>query len=168
MARFLFLQNTVALARSIAEPPPGTAIRVIDQYAFRPEDLADVAGVLFCQHLDERHLGERRAVWDAFLSRGGALAVNGPFARPFLSALAPYRPSGDGSAAGWMLELAEAHPITAGVAAKDLSYRRGVVGFWARGGSTPPNGARVLTRFVATGGVADWAWVAPGGGRLFV
>ncbi|MEM9691922.1 MAG: hypothetical protein AAGA56_05225 [Myxococcota bacterium] len=168
MSRFLFLQNTVALAKSIAVPPPPFEITVVPQYAFNATHLVGAAGVLFCQHLDERHLAEHRSVWAAYLADGGTLALNGPVARPFVDGLvAAYRPVG-GDVAGWLLDLAAPHPIFAGVTAADISWRRGVVGFWARGCFAPPDDAEVLTRFRASGEPADWTWSPPGGGRLFV
>ena len=166
--RFLFLQNTVGLPTAIADPPIGHEIAVLDQYALSPKNLDGIDGLLLGQHLDERHLTEHRDTLDAYLEQGGAIAVMGPVALPFLTHLAPHEPVGTGRRDDWLLELGAAHPIMAGVDPDDLTYRKGVVGFWARGSIAPPDGAHALTRFTASGVVADWAWSPPAGGRLFV
>ncbi len=168
MGGLLFLKNTVATPKGIAQARAEHGIRVLDQYAFTPRDLEGAAGLLLSQHVDERHLSEHRAALEGFLARGRAIAINGPFVLPALGVLAPYEPVGDGSAEPWALELASPHPITEGVRAEDLTFRRGVVGFWGRGTSKPPRDAVVLTRYGRSGSPADWVWRAPGGGRLFV
>jgi len=42
------------------------------------------------------------------------------------------------------------HPIFAGVREEDLTFRRGVAGFFARGHHRPPPGGEVLARLVDT------------------
>lgn len=166
--RFLFLQNTVGLPPAITDPPNGHEIVILDQYAFAPASLDGIEGLLLSQHLDERHLTEHRDTLDTYLGEGGAVAVMGPVALPFLTYLTPHEPVGTGRRDDWLLELGSAHPIMAGVDPDDLIYRKGVVGFWARGTIAPPDDAEALTRFPTSGLVADWAWSRPAGGRLFV
>ncbi|QPH55609.1 hypothetical protein [Pontivivens ytuae] len=167
MAQFLYLQNTVDVPPAIAAPPDGHDIEVIDQYELHEGSLVTADGLLLCQHLDEAHLQSQRDVLDAFLGLGGAIAVNGPIARPFLSILSSYEPVGEGHAADWILELGASHSITAGIEADHLTRRRGVIGFWARGTVMPPPGAIVLSYFKQSRLPADWVWTSDGGGRLF-
>lgn len=166
--RFLFLQNTVGVPGAITAPPNGHEIVILDQYELAPASLSQIDGLLLGQHLDERHLAEHRSMLDAYLAQGGAIAVMGPVALPCLTHLTPHQPVGTGRRDDWLLEMGSVHPVTAGVDPDDLTYRRGVVGFWARGSIAPPDGAQVLTRFAASGVVADWAWSPRGGGRLYV
>ncbi|MEM1025404.1 MAG: hypothetical protein AAGD10_12095 [Myxococcota bacterium] len=162
----LFLQNTVEVPAALAR---NAEVWVVDQYAFRAQDMDGVSGVLFSQHLDEQHLAEHQALWDGFLDRGGALAIQGPVHRPFVSAAGAFLPVKAGlRAEGWILEMATPHAITAGVRPEDLSLRRGVIGFWGRGYLQPVVEATVLTRFRRSGAPVDWCYVSPSGGRLFV
>ncbi|WP_375552393.1 hypothetical protein [Rhodophyticola porphyridii] len=166
--RFLFLKNTVGTPGAIAAPPNGHEIAVLEQPAFTPDALETVCGLLLGQHLDEYHLGTLRPGLDAFLARGGAVATMGPIAVPYMSILRPHRPEGSGRRDDWILEIAGDHPIVDGVSAGDITFRKGVVGFWARGSIAPPDDARIVTRFAATGAPADWVWHGPQGAKLFV
>ena len=47
-----------------------------------------------------------------------------------------------------------------------LTFRRGVAGFYARGGNPPPDGARVLNTLGPDALAVDWVLALPGGGRL--
>ena len=166
--RFLFLKNTVDTPGAIAEPPNGHQITILDQYSFDPAALRNVDGLLLGQHLDERHLGAFRISLDAFLDQGGRVAVMGPIVLPFMTCLVPHRPEGDGHREDWLLEVANDHPVSKGVSADDLTYRKGVVGFWARGCIAPPTEAVILTQFQKTGAPVDWVWDSGTGGKLFV
>ncbi|MEM0937111.1 MAG: hypothetical protein AAGJ91_14560 [Pseudomonadota bacterium] len=168
MARFVYLLNTVGPPRSIAEPPDGHLTSIVDQYDLDAVVLEGAQGVLLSQHLDERHLGEHAALLRGFLERGGAVVLNGPVARPYLDPPGAYTPLAATGARDWLLEIGAAHPIMTGVRAEELSYRRGVIGFWARGFFAPPEQAVVLTRFAASGHAADYVWTNAAGGRLFV
>jgi len=166
--RFLFLKNTVGTPKAISAPPGAHRIDILDQYAFTPDALTGKDAILLGQHLDEHHLSGFKAILDGFFEDGGGIAVMGPVARPFLTVLSPHLAVGNGQRDDWVLENAADHPLMHEVDAHDLTYRKGVVGFWARGTIAPHPGATVLTRFAATGAVADWAWEKENGGRLYV
>ena len=168
MGAFLFLQNTVGCPKAVSEPPDGHAIAIIDQYALGAGIPDGVDGLLLSQHLDERHLSENAPLLETFLDRGGAIVLNGPVARCCVTGLSPHEALPASAPSDWHLELAEPHPVTDGVAAEDLTFRRGVVGFWARGTLPPPTGSIVLTRFARSGRPADYIWHRPSGGRVLV
>lgn len=164
MGRFLYLLNTVETPKSISHPQGGHQIDVIDQYDFSPTDLLNVDGILFSQHLDETHLGAYGDAFQAYIDQGGSAALNGPVAQPFLDPPGRYYSLPSTAAKDWVVELCDPHPITAGVRAEDLTARKGVIGFWARGYFDLPANAFVLSRFVASRKPADWIWQSDGGG----
>ncbi|MEM9973276.1 MAG: hypothetical protein AAF771_03780 [Pseudomonadota bacterium] len=166
--RVLFLKNTVGTPRAILKPPGGHRIDIVDQYDLTPEVLEGTKVLLLGQHLDEHHLKGMQGFLEVFLEKGGGIAVMGPIAQRLLPVLSPHRPVGSGRRGDWILEIAEAHPVMAGVRAKDLTYRKGVVGFWARGTIPPCADAKILTRFAASEAAADWLWESVRGGKLFV
>lgn len=168
MARFLYLLNTVGTPAHIGQPPGGHEIRVVDQYAFAPDDLVGVDGLLLSQHLDETHLSEERSRLQDFVAGGGVVSLNGPVATPFLDPPGAYHALPTQAARDWVLEICDPHPITRGVTAEDLTARKGVIGFWARGSFDAPSDAVVLTRFAASQKPADWLWISPEGGALLV
>lgn len=166
--RFLFPKNTVGTPKAITDPPNGHRIDIIDQYKFTPGALSDTQALLLGQHLDEHHLQGMHPALDAFLIEGGGIAIMGPVALPPITFLSPHRIAGHGHRDDWILEMAHDHPVMEGVAVDDLTFRKGVVGFWARGTITPHENAQVLTRFATTGAAADWVWESGKGGKLFV
>lgn len=168
MSVFLFLLNTVETPKHIAFPPKGHDVRVVDQYAFKDSDLVGVDGLLLSQHLDERHLGENGGSLSTFLYSGGVISLNGPVARPFLDPPGAYYPLPTRSARDWVLDIVADHPVTAGVRAEDITARRGVIGFWARGYFEAPADATVLTRFASSQKPADWLWEPARGGAVLV
>ena len=169
MGHFVFLLNTAEVPKSVVEPPNGHRIDIVDQYAFDASTLNGADGLLLSQHLDERHLGEHRAVLEDFLAAGGNIALNGPVARPFLDPPGPYRALAAQAAQDWVIEMATPHAVSAGVQADDLTYRRGVIGFWARGYFDAPASAISITRFATSSRrPADFLWQRPEGGWLFV
>ncbi len=166
MGRFVFLQNTAEVPGAMMQPPNGHIIDVVDQYVVHANHLQDADGLLLSQHLDEHHLGSIRPILQAYLAGGGAISVNGPVAKPFLDGLGAYVPLKAGPATNWLLRMADPHPITDGILADDLAYRRGVLGFWARGGFPVPDSASALTVLVGGDVPADMVWHPPDGGRV--
>lgn len=168
MGHFIFLRNTVNTPKHIASPPGSHTIDIVDQYDLGPVALSGAHGLLLSQHLDETHLCEHSNLLDTYLSQGGAIALNGPVAQPVLTPPGPYTPLPARKAKDWVVEIAEPHSIARGVRADDLTYRRGVIGFWARGYFEKPPGAIAITRFAASRHAADWVWKRPEGGKIFV
>jgi hypothetical protein len=60
------------------------------------------------------------------------------------------------------------HPVFEGVDMADLTYRRGVAGFYARGHNPPPPGAIALTGLGPGRAPCDWVYERPAGGRIFM
>ncbi|MEO0382715.1 MAG: hypothetical protein AAF234_04095 [Pseudomonadota bacterium] len=168
MGHFIFLQNTVSVPAGIAAPPGDHAVDVIDQYELAGHDLSNADGVLLSQHLDEQHLIECAPMLDRYLRQGGSISLNGPVYQPYLNGLGCYAPLPSGKAQDWILRFETKHRITDGLIADDLTYRQGVIGFWARGSFPPPLNSTVLTRMIGDDTAADFVWHRDGGGRVVV
>jgi hypothetical protein len=158
------------LAPARGGPPGGLAgaVRALWQYDLAGDILAGAAALLIPHHADQRHLAHRRGLLDGFLAAGGALVVCGQPAYPFLAGLATFEPLATMTRATLTVAIVAPHPVLDGVAADDLTYRRGVAGFWGRGQVPPPAGARVLTTLDSGRVPLDWELAVPGGGRLLV
>ena len=110
--------------------------------------LAEYAGLVVPPMVDQEHLAARAAAVRRYLDRGGVVVFGGQLHRPWLPGAVPFvalevRSHHDYEVA-WIAE----HPVFAGVAPDDLTYRRGVAGFFARGHHPVPAGADVLVRLV--------------------
>ncbi len=123
----------------------------IDCYALGDTDLGRYRVLLVPSMVDQEYLAAHRGRIRRYLDGGGVVVFGGQVHRDWLPGASPFvamlRDGGDPPtlAAYHVTEIAE-HPIFAGVDADDLTYRRGVAGFFARGHHPPPPGAEVLVR----------------------
>lgn len=150
----------------------GDRVRPVDQYDLDRGGLADslaaYAAVLLPIHVDQRLLAERRPVLEAYLDGGGTIVVNGHVAYPFLHCLSPFEALDSPRVADFEIVEVTPHPVFDGVDRKDLTFRRGVAGFYGRGHNPPPAGAVVLHRLARGDHPVDWVYHRPGGGRVFM
>jgi hypothetical protein len=138
----------------------------IDHYALHETDLSPYRAILLPAHLDQRYLGEISDHVAAFLDRGGRLVFNGHVAWPMLPELAPFVPLPSRRLDDLSVHRLADHPVFDGVAEDDLTYRRGVAGFYARGHNPPPEGALPLMGVGPDRAPCDWALKRPAGGEI--
>ncbi|MEM6761241.1 MAG: hypothetical protein AAF615_00035 [Pseudomonadota bacterium] len=141
--------------------------REIDHYTLHECDLSGVRAILLPAHLDQRYLGEIAPVITAFLEGGGRLVFNGHVAWPMLPELMTFVPLASRSLENLAVVRLSPHPVFEGVEAADLTFRRGVAGFYARGHNPPPSGAVPLTGVGPERVPCDWVLARPGGGEIF-
>lgn len=150
---------------------PATASRVdgIDIYALAQADIGAYRGLLVSAHADQRFLVTMQERLERFLRGGGILVICGHLAYPFLPELSPFVPLALRSFEDYRVWRVSEHPVFAGVDTDDLSFRKGVAGFYGRGHNPPPAGARVLQRLSSPDGPPlDYVYRRPGGGRVLV
>ncbi len=119
-------------------------------------------------HIDQRGFSAHSENLGRFLDRGGTLVFNGHLVYPVLPELAMFVPAAGGHLDDLIVERVAEHPVFAGVDVHDLSFRRGVAGFYGRGANPPPPGAIVLHRLKADASPLDWYWERPQGGRILM
>jgi hypothetical protein len=171
MARFLFLWSTADIPSPIQRPPLPHTLTVLDQYRLDDlddDDLFAFDGMILSMHADQRHLSTLANRLDAFVERR-AMLVNGPVMHPFLPEFdRGFVPLPERNLASLRISVALGGGVFDGVSAGDLTFRRGVAGFWARGSQTPPPDATILTTLGSDQVPCDWCVMRHGGGRLFV
>lgn len=141
----------------------------IPMYALAQTDLHAYACVAITNAADQRALWHCKDQLQAYVHAGGKLVFNGHIAYPFLHELQPYQPTPEQGMAGLQVHNLHAHPIFAGIVDSELTYRKGVAGFYGRGHNPPPKGATVLTTLgTATPLPLDWLYHYPSGGQLLV
>lgn len=131
-------------------------------------DLTAFDAILAPAHIDQRALATQSAALLQFLDHGGTLVFNGHLVYPVLPGLASFAPAPRRGLRELQVERVREHPVFDGVDTQDLSLRRGVAGFYARGGNPPPPGARVLHRLLVDHSPVDWIWQRPEGGQLLM
>ncbi len=119
-------------------------VRTLDVYDLPAADLTDVRGLLIGMHCDQRQLQRIQTKLTDFVTQGGRVAVCGQIAHPFLPGLSRFIPLTNYRRDDLIVYARTPHPVWAGVHLDDLTYRRGVAGFYGRGFHTPPAGTVVV------------------------
>lgn len=140
----------------------------IDHYRLHETDLSDYAALLLPAHLDQRYFGQITAQIETFLGQGGTLVFNGHVAWPMLPEFSPFVPLPHIDLEHLQVRRVAGHPVFDGVDMQDLTYRRGVAGFYARGHNPPPPGAVPVTGLGPELVPCDWVYERPSGGRIFM
>ncbi|GAB3366695.1 MULTISPECIES: hypothetical protein [Giesbergeria] len=165
----LFIEGVAPLGQAFFHLPLwreyGRAIRVYDLDA---QCLEGVQAVLVAGHVDQRALQARQSLLDHYLQQGGSMVINGHVAYPFLPMLRPFVPLAERNMAGLQVQRLMEHPVFRGVDTYDLTYRRGVAGFYGRGHNPLPPGAKAIHGIGPQALPLDWELPLAGAGRLLV
>ncbi|CAH1656066.1 conserved hypothetical protein [Hyphomicrobiales bacterium] len=146
----------------------GSRLDVLPLYTLDDIDLARYRGLLIGLHADQRYLSSRKPQLEAFLRGGGTIVFCGHVAYPFLDELAPYQAIPDYTVDDLDVARASDHPVWDGVDGRDLTWRRGVAGFYGRGANPPPAGARIINTLGPGRHPVDFEAKPAVGGRLLV
>lgn len=141
---FTFGYRDRAMGAFAEHPAAAGRIARQDLYAFDNLALDGIDALLFSMHADQRFLAARAARIAAYIERGGTVVANGHIAYPYLPEVGGYIPSPGQGLKDLAIHRVAAHPIWEGVSEGDLTFRRGVAGFYGRGGHQPPAGATVV------------------------
>lgn len=143
--------------------------RTLRVYDVDEDNLDGVQAVLVAAHVDQRALQARQSLLEQLLQqRGASIVTNGHIAHPFLSMLQPFVPLPERNMANLQIQRLTEHPVFRGVAPDDLTYRRGVAGFYGRGYNPPPPQACAIHGIGPEALPLDWELQLPNGGRLLV
>jgi hypothetical protein len=118
----------------------------VDCYALGSTALARYAVLIITPTVDQEQLARHRGAIRNFLHGGGVVIFGGHLHRDWLPGASPFVPLAERSLATYRVVEVADHPIFRGVQPSELTYRRGVAGFFARGHHPVPDGAQVLTR----------------------
>jgi len=140
----------------------------IEHYALHEADLSGYAALLLPAHLDQRYFGTLSTKVSDWLDRGGTLVFNGHVAWPMLPEFNAFVALEKRNLENLQIHRIADHPVFAGVDMADLTYRRGVAGFYARGCNPPPPSAVPVLGVGPDRVPCDWVYERPGGGRIFM
>ncbi len=164
----ILLLDAQTSATPIAEEPiVRQRMAVEDVYRLPDLDLEPYLGLHISGMVDQEFLFRERAVISAFLDRGRVVVFCGHLLRPWLPGCGTFVPAPVTSYRDYVVEIVAPHPVYEGVEARDLTFRRGVAGFFARGHHPPPPGAEVLAT-LAGGQPITWIDRSTTNGTVFV
>ncbi|MFZ2177278.1 MAG: hypothetical protein WAW17_25255 [Rhodococcus sp. (in: high G+C Gram-positive bacteria)] len=119
----------------------------VDLYHLDDVVMQNVRGMILGGNCDQIFLERRREPLTAFVTSGGRIAVMGHPLTHFLPGLGVWRKLQYSGPNDLAITLDEPHPVWQGIDPTDLSVRKGVSGFYARGYSEKlPADAIVTTR----------------------
>lgn len=142
-------------------------VEVVDTYGLCDVDLDRFSALLVSGMVDQEFLWQRRDVVASFLDRGRVVVFCGQLFRRWLPGCEPFVPTVIRGFGDYVVHLGQPHPVFAGVDTAELTFRRGVAGFFARGHHPPPPGASVLAT-LAGGQPITWIDEATTAGSVFV
>lgn len=152
----------------LREPALGRRVDAIPMHDLGRAELHRYRGLLLGLHCDQRHLQAKREQLGAYLAGGGTIVFCGHLAYPFIEGLERYRVIPDYRVDDLRVKRVRAHPVWAGVEEDDMTFRRGVAGFYGRGHNPPPAGASVINTLGPSQAPVDWEWHPNQGGRVLV
>lgn len=149
----------------------GHGVVTADAYELAGLDLDPYPALLVAGMVDQEYLLGCRDSVASFLARGRVVVFCGHLFRPWLPSCPPFQPAVISTFGDYAVHIEEEAlarvPVFAGVDPDDLTYRRGVAGFFARGHHDPPPGAVVLAR-LAGGQPITWVDEQSTPGAVFV
>jgi hypothetical protein len=119
----------------------------VDIYRLPATDLTGVRGLITAAGADQIFLERHRDLLTGFVRAGGRIAVMGHAVTAFLPGLGVWRKLTYSGPKDLAISLGDPHPVWEGVDPVDLSFRKGVSGFYARGYADKlPADALIATR----------------------
>ena len=117
---------------------------VIDQYDLGKVDLAGFRCLAINGFVDQEFLVTQKEKIRQFLDQKKIVIFCGNLFCDWLPGGSPFIPKQINSFADYTVSIAKSHPIFEGVLADDMTFNKGVAGFFARGHHPLPIGAEVL------------------------
>jgi hypothetical protein len=140
---------------------------VEDVYRLPDLDLSLYDALHISGMVDQEFLWQHRDVIARFLDAGKVVVFCGHLLRPWLPGCGTFVPASVTSYRDYIVHIVAPHPVYEGVDARDLTFRRGVAGFFARGHHPQPPGAEVLAT-LAGGQPITWIDRSTTNGTVFV
>lgn len=137
-------------------------------YDFTGEELKNYDVFLIGTDVDQRMLLEKKHYLDEFLADGKTIVFCGALAYPFLDDVGQFVKMTYTSYKDYEVISVSEHPVWEGVKPRDIMYRRGVAGFYARGYNPPPQNAKIINTLGSGKHPIDYEYTTKDGGRVLV
>ena len=148
--------------------PNGLQLSTVVEETLCDQKPDQFGALLVPMHIDQRRFAAAAPWISAFFQAGGTLVFNGLLAYPFHPTLARFEPLARPRVDQFRVRIMADHPVWRGIDADDLTFRRGVAGFYGRGCNPPPPDARIVGTIDHGRCAIDWQWHPPEGGRLLM
>lgn len=134
--------------KKIQSQPFAGSVELVDIYDLAGLDLERYCGIVIPSTADQEFLLKHRQIIRDYLDSRRVVVFCGHLFRPWLPGASNFVPKKIGSYKDYAVKVVpKQHPIFAGVLDHDITFRKGVAGFFARGHHVSPPGAEVLVAF---------------------
>lgn len=140
----LLLDGRTSTSARADEPLVRDRMAVADLYQLTEIDLAPYDGLYISGMVDQELLWRERDVVARFIDTAKVVVFCGQLLHPWLPGSGTFVPAPVTSHRDYEVRVVSQGGVLAGVDPRDLTFRRGVAGFFARGHNPPPPGAEVL------------------------
>ncbi|WP_010651316.1 hypothetical protein [Oceanobacillus massiliensis] len=121
---------------------------LIDQYRLAETDLSLFKCIVIHDFIDQEYLYTYRSIITDFLAEGKIIIFTGQLFKAWLPGCSSFTPRDIQSYKDYQVLIAKDHPIFAGVHPDDMTFKKGIAGFFARGTHAPvPAHAEILLTF---------------------
>ena len=117
---------------------------IVDQYSFAKTDLSGYRCISIPGFIDQEYMQTQRDKILEFLHDGKILIFCGHLFRDWIPGASMFIPKKINSFQDYAVHIQKNHMIFKGVKEDDMSYNKGVAGFFARGFYQPPKQAEIL------------------------
>ncbi|MGM1048977.1 MAG: phosphate starvation-inducible protein PhoH [Bacillota bacterium] len=116
-----------------------------DQYDFATLNLERFKCIIVHDFIDQEYMFKHKGKISSFLDKGKIVIFSGQLFKEWLPGCSIFTPKTIHSYADYEISIAAPHPIFKDVKSDDMTYNKGVAGFFARGTHSPvPAKAEVL------------------------
>ncbi|TBL77294.1 phosphate starvation-inducible protein PhoH [Paenibacillus thalictri] len=116
----------------------------IDSYDLPNVDLSPYIAITVPNLIDQEFMYKHRDIIRNFLNEGKVLSFSGHLFREWIPGASNFLPRTIRTHHDYEVSVVTAHPIFEGVRTEDLTFNKGVAGFFARGHHPAPAGAEIL------------------------
>lgn len=142
---FLMLNSGAFFGQKQTDHPlPMNSFSMIDLYELPTTDLTRYKCLSIDGLADQEFLYKHRELIRDFLNQRKVLVFSGNLYLDWLPGGAPFIPKEINNYLDYDVSIHHPHPIFEGVLPEDMTYKKGVTGFFARGHHPLPRGAEVL------------------------
>lgn len=118
---------------------------IIDMYDFETTDLSPFKAIVVHDFVDQIHMYNHRHLIEQFLNDGKIVIWGGHLEFEWLPGCPIFTPKDIQAFSDYNISIVQENPIFEGVNPDEMTFNKGVAGFFARGSHTPvPVGAEIL------------------------
>ena len=119
---------------------------VIDYYDFTDLNLENYKCIAIPPFIDQEYMYTQKEKINSFLNKGNILVFSGNLFKPWIPGTKNYIPKEITQHKDYEIHFCKNHPIFEGVTLHEMSYRKGIAGFFARGFYPTPDDSENILR----------------------